>query len=409
MIEAMLLAVGLDRVASSCPWIVAPGVSMIVGGAFALTLRIPDKIQAIAQNFSAGLLISAVAGELYPLMAPPGLDSISASIAVTAGFACGLTFMLGLGAIPSGEEDEDDSGEPHSPRVSSISVNLLDAGEQALALQSFSGLADRLQADVRKLQDRIPTGHRDDIDAVVHEISHHVDQAHRSLSLTPPLSQRDIDRMVFHCGELATQSDALMRKSTVAEQRAALKLFSGTLDHIHEHAERRRFQRWKPEPLPYEESAPAAKAAKIPWPLVGSVVADGGIDGLLIGLAYAASPGAGRAMSIATCIEMGFLGLSFSASMCNATASGLMRTLLLLLPPVALIVCGLLGTEMGDALESNPSIFAGFIGFSVVCLLFLVTQELLAEAREVGGQDILINATLFAGLLGGIHLSTFVG
>lgn len=240
-------------------------------------------------------------------------------------------------------------------------------------------------------------------------MSCHVDQAERSLSLTPPLSQRDIDRMLFHCDELATQSDALVRKSTLAEQRTRLKLFSGTLDHIHEHAERRRFQRWKPQPLPHQEVAPVAKESKIPWALVGSVVADGGIDGLLIGLAYAASPGAGRAMSIATCIEMGFLGLSFSASICNATQAAMMRAVLVLLPPAALIICGLLGAEMGDALESNPSVFAGFIGFSVVCLLYLVTHELLAEAREVGGEDILINATLFVGLLGGILLSTFVG
>ena len=143
---------------------------MTIGGAFALTLRIPDKIQAIAQNFSAGLLISAVAGELYPLMAPPGLDSVSASIAVTIGFACGLAFMLGLGAIPSGEQDEEDSGgaEPTSPR-GSFASSLLDPGEQAQALKGFAGIADRLKADVRQLRDRIQAGGRDEIDEVVNE------------------------------------------------------------------------------------------------------------------------------------------------------------------------------------------------------------------------------------------------
>merc|ERR1712008_368510 len=77
--------------------------------------------------------------------------------------------------------------------------------------------------------------------------------------------------------------EELSCKSTVLEQRRALKTFTNTLDHIHEHAERNRFQRWKPAPLPPSESS-TEFSEKVPWALFASVAADGGVDGLLFGL-----------------------------------------------------------------------------------------------------------------------------
>ena len=83
-------------------------------------------------------------------------------------------------------------------------------------MKSFAQVAARMQDDVAQLRDRIQAGQRDDIDGVVHTISHHVDRAHRQLECTPPLSQRDIDRMLFHCTELATQSVDLVTKCVVS-------------------------------------------------------------------------------------------------------------------------------------------------------------------------------------------------
>merc|ERR1711972_359319 len=111
----------------------------------------------------------------------------------------------------------------------------------------------------------------------------------------------------------------------------------------------------------------------------------------------------------ATCIEMCFLGLSFSASVQNTTRSVLKHTALVLLPPVVLALSGVLGNGIGGFLEQSPGLFIGFIAFAIVALLFLVTQELLTEAHEVGGEDILVNIMLFVGLLAGILLEQFVG
>ena len=47
----------------------APAVCMAVGSYSVLWIKTSPRTQAIFQNFSAGMLIAAVAGELFPLMA----------------------------------------------------------------------------------------------------------------------------------------------------------------------------------------------------------------------------------------------------------------------------------------------------------------------------------------------------
>ena len=52
-----------------------------------------------------------------------------------------------------------------------------------------------------------------------------------------------------------------------------------------------------------------------PWPLVFAVGTDALVDGLLIGISGAGSIGAGIIISTALTVEMGFLGLTFAASL----------------------------------------------------------------------------------------------
>lgn len=389
--------------------VLAPAFAMLVGSSVALWLRVPDKIQACMQNFSAGLLMSAVASELYPLMSPKSLTKVDSTISITCGFVCGLIFMYGLEHLTEEEEEgEEEEQKTERPAAASdLSQPMLDDMESRMALGNFNATVDVLRDAVGSLKRSINTGDRDGIDAVVHQISLQVHKAQRQLCLTGPLTSRELDRMKFHCEELDAKNAKFLGKTTVAEHRQVLKEFNNILEHIHEHAERKRFCRWRPEPLPSESSSDFRE--NIPWTLVASVAADGAVDGLLIGLAFAASPGAGWAMSIATCIEMGFLGLSFCATITNATHSYMRRAAVIALPPFMLLLGGIFGTHVGDALHENQAVFVGFIGFSIVCLLFLVTQELLTEAREVGGDSALINGMLFVGLLGGILLEKIVG
>ncbi|CAK9056666.1 Hypothetical protein SCF082_LOCUS30517, partial [Durusdinium trenchii] len=107
--------------------------------------------------------------------------------------------------------------------------------------------------------------------------------------------------------------------------------------------------------------------------------------------------------------EMGFLGLSFTASLQNATRSAFKIVFLAFLPPFILLLSGLGGNTLGFLFAEQPGTFVGFISFSIVALLFLVTQELLTEAQEVANGSPLINALFFVGLLCGILLETYIG
>lgn len=155
-------------------------------------------------------------------------------------------------------------------------------------------------------------------------------------------------------------------------------------------------------------SVQAILSEKISWPLVCAVCTDAAVDGFLIGLAFTASRSSGLCMSIATSLEMGFLGLSFSASVQNMTRSIPKHVSLVVMPPVLLTLVGVGGHAIGKLLQANPALFIGFISFAIVALLFLVTQELLAEARKLAGDSKRVNVMFFVGLLVGIFLEKFL-
>jgi zinc transporter ZupT len=399
-----------------------PAVLMLVGSAIAFFERVPEKIQACTQNFSAGLLISAVAGELYPLMngkeTPVGVgkaeppSNIASTLSICLGFMVGLGFMFGIESLIEDDDDEEDAGSVASDAVvkrssrshSDMEAPMLSALEADNILDTVVNKDARTMQDlVKKFNDQLATGNRDVLDSLVHELEGQVDAARRHLANKPPLDQHNISRMEFHVQEMSQQIQTLRSSDDLAAARTALSLVQGSLAHIHEHAHRsQKFKRWQTAPVPEPN---AELEEKIDWRLVFTVAVDGCVDGLLIGLAFAASEGAGWAMSIATTIEMTFLGLSFSASIQNATRSKGKHLGLVLIPPILLVVSGMMGRFLGHALEENPLVFICFIAFSVVALLFLVTQELLAEAREAGGDSKLINSMFFIGLLSGVILS----
>lgn len=104
------------------------------------------------------------------------------------------------------------------------------------------------------------------------------------------------------------------------------------------------------------------------------------IDGLLIGVSFAAGAKAGVILTVALAIEVMFLGLAAAVALSESGASRMkiistctaMATLLL-------TGAGLGGTSLshlsGAALE-------GMLSFGCAALLYLVTEELLVEAHE---------------------------
>jgi len=403
--EENLLAVEDD--ASSLMVVVLPALTMSLGSIFVFCARVPGRLQACMQMFSAGLLISAVAGELFPLIAPdkdssrPPPSTLGSYLALILGFTAGLLFMFGLERITDGFDADDDSSDDDE---GDLSVRLLsDDSDGPDRMSEFQVHSKKLRQEAGNLLRLLNHGSRDNIDEQIHGMEVQVHRAGQHLSPRGPFAPHNLARMKFHAKELCEAGETLQRTESVRAARHALVAFDGCLKHLHSHAKRGSFQRWKPSPPPLSMKSEIF-SEKLPWPLVAAVTIDAAVDGLLVGLSFSASASAGWTMSLATCIEMGFLGLSFSASLQNATKNRRKQASLSVIPPVILLLTGLSGNALGHLLSESPCVFIGFVAFAIVALLFLVTQELLAEARDVAKGSALINAMFFVGLLAGILL-----
>ena len=86
-----------------------PSVSMLSASFLLFRLEVSSHVEASFQNFSAGLILSAVAGELFPLLAE-GTQAESA-VGEILGFAVGLTVVYGVEYVMSWLGMEEGSSE----------------------------------------------------------------------------------------------------------------------------------------------------------------------------------------------------------------------------------------------------------------------------------------------------------
>lgn len=105
------------------------------------------------------------------------------------------------------------------------------------------------------------------------------------------------------------------------------------------------------------------------------------VDGLLVGVGYAAGAQVGLLLTIALTIEILFLGLATAATLteARATRARVIGTTASFIIPITIggvIGATLLSDLSGDAL-------AVVLSFGAAALLYLVTEELLVEAHEV--------------------------
>lgn len=105
------------------------------------------------------------------------------------------------------------------------------------------------------------------------------------------------------------------------------------------------------------------------------------IDGLLVGLGFAAGEKQGLLLTIALTLEVLFLGLSGSAALKSSGAS-LSRILLITVGFALMLIAG---AWAGQALLAGASdlLLDAVLAFGLAALLYLVTEELLVEAHEV--------------------------
>ena len=136
--------------------------------------------------------------------------------------------------------------------------------------------------------------------------------------------------------------------------------------------------------------------AALPASLIATIGVDVTIDGLLIGIGFAAGAKEGILLIIALSLELLSLGLATSATLSRLGISRgrsiAVTTGLALLPFIgASFGASVLGGLSGRLLEA-------VLAFGVAALLYLVTEELLVEAHEVP-ETPWITATFFIGFL----------
>ena len=156
------------------------------------------------------------------------------------------------------------------------------------------------------------------------------------------------------------------------------------------------------EYLPARMAGP--KGADSPASALTAIGIDVFIDGLLIGIGFARGGHTGVLLTIALTVELAFLGLAIAVALRSANCSH--RTVIATTFGISLLVAagGILGaTALADL--SGASLTAT-LAFGTVALLFLVTEELLAEAHERPDTP-LLTAMFFIGFLAMLLASTF--
>jgi ZIP family zinc transporter len=132
---------------------------------------------------------------------------------------------------------------------------------------------------------------------------------------------------------------------------------------------------------------------------------DVALDGILIGLAAAAGQKQGLLLTIGLVLEVLFLGVSCATSLVadGATRGRVLRAVGSL---AALLLGGASAGALAVAALPAP-LLDGMLAFGVAALLYLVTEELLVEAHEVGDTP-MQTAMFFLGFIVLFTLDMFI-
>ncbi len=120
------------------------------------------------------------------------------------------------------------------------------------------------------------------------------------------------------------------------------------------------------------------------------------IDGIVLGIGFAAGDQTGLLLGVALTLEVLFLSLAVSSAMNDARIGKLGAAV----APAGLALTLTVGTGVSRYLfaDLSPFAFAILLGIGLVALLYLVTEELLVEAHEVE-ETVWTTSAFFAGFL----------
>jgi zinc transporter, ZIP family len=140
------------------------------------------------------------------------------------------------------------------------------------------------------------------------------------------------------------------------------------------------------------------------WSLIALVGIDIFIDGVVLGIGFAAGGKQGSVLLAALTLEILFLGLTASEELQKATKSHLAVISTVAIGGSLLPLGALLGAPVH---QLPPFYLAASFAFALIALLYLVTEELLVEAHHKPDSP-LITSMFFVGFLGLLALETTV-
>lgn len=130
--------------------------------------------------------------------------------------------------------------------------------------------------------------------------------------------------------------------------------------------------------------------------LIVATAVDIAVDGLMLGIGFAAGAKQGILLTIALAFELISLGLAVALELQQARMSRGRILWSIVALSVLFIVCATAGSAALSLMSG--ALLAGVIAFGAAALLFLVTEELLIEAHEVTENPLLTSA-FFVGFL----------
>lgn len=144
------------------------------------------------------------------------------------------------------------------------------------------------------------------------------------------------------------------------------------------------------------EKATPESRSRLPIAFLAAIAVDLLIDGLLIGIGFAAGAKEGRLLTLALTVELLSLGLAVAVTLTDAGANRARTIGITSVLALALLVGAAGGATMLVGL--SPVALEIAFSFGLAALLFLVTEELLTEAHEVP-ETPFITSAFFAGFL----------
>jgi len=409
-----------------------PTAAMMIASAFIDCVNVPASIEAIFQNYAAGLILAAVGAELFPLM----LDTnpVDGWVGMVVGFSCGLLLLHGFEALANwiltilngklmfgnfkaAQAEITPSILEEGAYTESFIQYVNDNKKRKLFHEHIAEILGIIRNMEEKAQRLFATGTvaadieaaSEEIDEAVHSLQYKVDRSRRLLigSDSEWDTEEKKENLKNRLEALRSTASQIVEKTKNEDiDIAALTVIASQIQNmsqdilwVHDTVEERNIGGRRSRAVTAME---IPENSTIPNSLVVPVAMDCFVDGFLIGVAVALSPNAGFVLAGANTLEMSFLGMAYAGRLAHCTGSSfLSRKLALYLPCLLMFVAAGLGAFVGQSSKSEAIIFVSFVAFGVTALLSLVCTELLIEAREAQGQEPVwwIQIFIFAGVL----------